>query len=190
MQTRKMNVGELAEIAMLTAFSFALSYIPLQIGSALIDISLGLVPLAVLGIRRGVWASLTSGFIWSLLLIIFGKAFILNLTQGILEYPIAFTMAGLFGLFSKSIFEKKGKNVFCTILCMAILGVGARWFCHFLAGMIFWATFVPEQNPFIYSFTWNGISFLLNVLLVTTVIFLLWNTSPNLFKAKRPASRS
>ena len=67
------------------------------------DISLGIIPIVIFSIRRGLKAGLLSGLLWGLLPILIGRASILTVTQGILEYPVANMVVGLAGIYSNQI---------------------------------------------------------------------------------------
>ena len=88
------------EGAIIAGVCIALSYIPLQTANAAFDLSLGLIPLGVYALRRGLLPGLLVGFVWGLLLIVLGKAFILTIPQVLLEYPLAFAFGGFGGIFS------------------------------------------------------------------------------------------
>ena len=65
--------------------------------------------------------------------------------QFLLDYPIAFAMLGLAGLFRKNIYLG------------AVTGSLARFICHFLSGIVFFASYTPEgQSPYIYSMLYNA----------------------------------
>ena len=94
---------------------------------------------------------------------------ITNPLQVVLEYPIAFGMLGLAGLFHKK----------STVL--AIVGVGLsvfiKFLLHFIAGIIFWAYTVPTGwDPAVYSAVYNG-SFLFPEFIISGIlIFILVKT--------------
>lgn len=165
-----------------------LSYLPIQSFNAAFDLSLGLVPIAVLAIRRGTKPAMISGLLWSIMILFVGKGFVVSPVQAILEYPIAFSMAGLFGLYAKKIQEKlmNKKTPSVCLMAMALTGTFARWFFHFLAGATFWGSYTPASiNPWLFSFITNGGSFLANAVYVFLVIEILLKTAPKIFTVKR-----
>ena len=98
------------ETAIIAAFAMALTYIPHTTGVSAIELNYGLIPIAVLAMRRGAIPAAWAGFVWGILdLILRGLSggSVLNPVQGFLEYPIAFTLVGLMGLtfasFQKSV---------------------------------------------------------------------------------------
>lgn len=91
----------LLEVALIAALAMALEYIPHDTGISGLQFNYGLIPLTVLALRRGTRPALAAGLAWGLLDLLlrgFATGGFLNPIQGILEYPIAFTVVGLAGL--------------------------------------------------------------------------------------------
>ena len=103
---RNTKLITMIEGAIIAGVCVALSYIPLNTANAAFDLSLGLIPLGVYSLRRGLVPGMAAGFIWGLLLIALGKAWILSIPQVLLEYPIAFAFGGFGGIFSKRLSQK------------------------------------------------------------------------------------
>ncbi|MDR0921722.1 MAG: energy-coupled thiamine transporter ThiT [Lactobacillales bacterium] len=186
----KFSRNTLIEIPVFAAIAFLLSFIPLQTGNAAIDISLGMIPLTVIALRRGVKAGVLLGLIWSLLSIITGKAYVLNVVQGILEYPIAFSAAGLGGLFSiklKTALKAKNKQkIGQTVVLASFTAAFSRWFFHFIAGATFWGSYAPKGvNVWIYSAIPNGTSAIANTVVLILVLGILVSAAPALFLPKQ-----
>jgi thiamine transporter len=81
----------------------------------------------------------------------------LNWAQFILEYPVAFGVIGLAGLF-------KGKE-----LIGAVFGLGLRFLAHTLAGVVFWSEYAPPgMSPILYSVIYNG-SYMLPEIIISGV---------------------
>ena len=173
------------EGTIVAALALVLSLIPLQIGSSF-SISLGQIPLTLFALRRGWKAGLLSGFIWGILHFPTGQVYYLSVIQVLIEYPIAFTFAGFAGLFSKrmqkNVIEGNTRGMTTTIVLGTIVGVGARYFWHFIAGVVFWGSYALwGMNPWIFSFVMNGASGLATG--VVTIVVLIWieRTMPTLF---------
>jgi thiamine transporter len=184
--SKTLTQATFVEVPIVAALGFILGFIPIQTGNAAIDLSLGLIPLAVFAIRRGALPAIIAGFIWAMLNFIFGKAYILNAVQFIIEYPLAFSFAGFLGLFSTqiktAIKANKGKTLFAWIVVASVVGAFARWFWHFIAGVVFWGSYAPKGMPVVlYSLSTNGVSFIANAVMLILVLTLLLRTSPRLF---------
>jgi len=161
------------EIALVSSMSLVLSYVPINLFNAGIDISLSFIPVSVLAIRRGVLPAMLAGLLCGIMAILTGKAYFLTVFQVIIEYPLAFSCAGFVGVFRKKIINKEKYSILWIFLTVSI-GAFARWFWHFLAGVIFWGSYAPEQiNPIVYSLLLNGASFIFNALLLSTVLIVL-----------------
>lgn len=179
------NVGKnsdllvITEGAIITALALALSFVPHTTGVSAIEFVYGLIPMAIYALRRGVKAGLITGFVWGILdLVLFGFSHggFLNLFQGIVEYPLAFSVVGLIGLGSKSVKQalEQGKSGIGLILLYSGIGFFAKYFFHFLAGGIYWGTYAPKgMNPWIYSLVINGGSFVANMLMLLVLVFAL-----------------
>ena len=173
------------EGTIVAALALVLSLIPLQIGSSF-SISLGQIPLTLFALRRGWKAGLLSGFIWGILHFPTGQVYYLSVIQVLIEYPIAFTFAGFAGLFSKrmqkNVIEENTRGMTTTIVLGTIVGVGARYFWHFIAGVVFWGSYALwGMNPWIFSFVMNGASGLATGVVTIVVLIGIERTMPTLF---------
>ena len=78
------------------------------------------------------------------------EPYFLSLPQMLLDYPIAFGMMGLAGLFSKMDDENLGLTV------GVVLASVGRFVAAVLSGVIFFAEYAGDQNPWVYSIVYNG----------------------------------
>lgn len=189
MQNHRLLV--LVEGAIIVAFAEALNYIPHTVGVSAIELQFGLIPLGVYALRRGFGAGLAAGLVWGLIdMFLRGipGGSVLNALQGILEYPIAFTLVGLAGLCSTSFqrAQRDGKSARAYLLMfvgIVFAGVG-KYFCHFVAGVIYWGSYAPKgQSPVLYSLIINGGSALASIVFAVAVLSVLLRVSPKLFTA-------
>ena len=162
--TRKM-----VEIAMAIALSVVLSLLRLfrmpQGGS----VTLAMLPLFIIAFRWGVKAGILGGVGAGLLQLVLGPA-IVHPAQLILDYPLAYGLVGLAGVFRDRIQDKKNIKQFKWIFLGMIFGAGTRLISHVLSGVIFFAHYTPEgQNVWAYSIIYNA-SFLVPALLLCLVI--------------------
>jgi len=128
-------------IALATILYFTRIYTFPQGGS----VTLGsMIPLMLLSLRRGAKIGISAGVIYGLI-ILYLEPFVYNPFQVLLDYPLAFGALGLAGLFRR-----------LPIIGVAIAMLG-RFVCHFLSGIIFFASFAPpEMSPIVYSALYNG----------------------------------
>lgn len=186
------------ETAIIAAFAMALTYISHTTGVSAIELNYGLIPIAVLAMRRGAIPAAWAGFVWGILdLILRGLSggSVLNPVQGFLEYPIAFTLVGLMGLtfasFQKAV--RGGEKVKASGYAFAgiIVGTFSKYFIHFIAGVVFWGSYAPKgMNVWIYSLIVNGGSALFSTVLAIVVVGILLTVAPQLFIAKDGKSLS
>lgn len=187
MQNRRLNV--LVEAALIVAFAEAINYIPHTFGVSSIELQMGLVPMAVFALRRGVGPGLAAGFVWGILdMFLRGipGGSVLNAVQGVVEYPIAFTVVGLCGLmagsFQTAVRSGKTKRAAGSMVAGVIIAGCAKYFCHFVAGVIFWGSYAPKgQSPVLYSLIINGGSAAVSIVFAMLVLIVLWRMAPRLF---------
>ena len=72
-----------------------------------------------------------------------------------------------------------------------IVGTFAKYFIHFIAGVVFWGSYAPKgMNVWIYSLIVNGGSALFSTVLAIVVVGILLTVAPQLFIAKDGKSLS
>ncbi|WP_176538820.1 MULTISPECIES: energy-coupled thiamine transporter ThiT [Bacillus cereus group] len=186
---RNTNLQAMIESAILAAFAMIIDILPLSIklptgGS----ISFAMIPIFIIAYRWGFKMAFLGGLIWGLLQIVVGDAYILTPIQAFIEYFIAFAFIGFAGLFYKQIQQTlingERKKTISYIILATFIGSLARYFCHFIAGIIFWGQYAPKgQSAVLYSLIVNGSTMLASFALCTVLLFLLFRTSPRLFKS-------
>ena len=93
------------------------------------------------------------------------EPYFLSLPQMLLDYPIAFGMMGLAGLFSKMDNENLG------LTAGVVLASVGRFVAAVLSGVIFFAEYAGDQNPWVYSIVYNG-SYMLPECIICVVLCL------------------
>ena len=207
---RNTNLQAMIESAILAAFALIIDILPLSIkiptgGS----ISFAMIPIFIIAYRWGFKMAFLGGLIWGLLQIVVGDASILTPTQAFIEYFIAFAFIGFAGLFHRPIQKalgtystsneqsnlgsrkdkpssksNQGKKALVYMILATFVGSFARYFCHFIAGIIFWGQYAPKgQSAVLYSLIVNGSTMLASFALCTVLLILLFTTSPQLFKS-------
>ncbi|MCL2492557.1 MAG: energy-coupled thiamine transporter ThiT [Clostridiales bacterium] len=185
--TKKNRLPIMLEGAVIAALAFALSFIPLQTPTASLDLSLGLIPLSVYALRRGAAAGMAVGLVWSLLWMVLGRPSIYYPIQAVLDYPVAFAMGGLGGIFShplqRSLEAKHGKRTLLAVILAVVVSVCVRWFVHFWSGVIFFAEYAPAgMSPYLYSGSVNGLSAAMNIAMLVIILTILVKKAPQLFE--------
>ena len=164
---------KLVECAILIAIASVLSMIKL------IDLPYGgsvtiasMLPIIIIAYKYGMGWGLSSGLIFAVIQQLMGLK---NLSYGtswqavvaiiLLDYIIAFTVAGLGGVFRKKI---KNQN---TALVMGIILVSVlRYICHVISGATVWAGLsIPTNAALIYSLGYNA-TYMLPEMIVLIII--------------------
>ncbi|MGF1470831.1 MAG: energy-coupled thiamine transporter ThiT [Rubrobacteraceae bacterium] len=137
----------LTEAALAIALAFVLGLITLfrmPLGGS---VSLEMVPLIVLALRQGWKVGMLAGGAYGLLNLAINPV-ILHPVQVLFDYPLPFAALGLAGLFSPTT---------SGAIAGSIVAVLARFACHFVSGVAFFAAFAPEGwNPLVYSAAYNA----------------------------------
>jgi thiamine transporter len=150
----------LAEAALAVALAFVLGLIKvfqMPFGGS---ISLEMVPLILLALRQGPWVGIVAGAVYGLLDLAI-EPFIVHPVQVIFDYPLAFGVLGLAGFFQPTV---RGA------VLGTIVAVLARFVCHFVSGVVFFASYAPKGwNPFVYSAAYNA-AYLVPSLIIALVV--------------------
>ena len=151
------RASDIAEIGVAVALAMVLQFIKVlkmpQGGS----VSLEMVPVFYLAFRKGPKAGILGGALFG-----FGKLlvepYIIHPIQLIMDYPLPFAAIGLAGFFRE------------RPLAGVSLGCIARFFVHFLSGIIFFASYAPKgQSPVVYSAIYNA-SYIIPELIISAII--------------------
>lgn len=143
--------------AIAIAASFILSYIRLFRFPNAGSITLAsMLPIFIFAYLAGPRAGILAGLCYGLLQFIQDYYFV-HWAQFLLDYPIAFALLGLAGLFGEKFYIG------------AAVGSIARFICHFLSGVVFFAEYANGQNVFLYSLIYNG-SYLLPDLIICMLV--------------------
>src|ERR687885_1516972 len=154
----------LAEAALAVALAFVLGLIKvfqMPFGGS---ISLEMVPLILLALRQGPWVGMVAGAAYGLVDLAI-EPFAVHPVQVIFDYPLAFGVLGLAGFFQPSV---RGA------ILGTVVAVLARFVCHFVSGVVFFASYAPKGwNPYLYSAAYNAgylVPSLIIALVVVTVL--------------------
>ena len=177
------------EAAFFAAFAFILDLLPSIQLAPWMSISFAMVPIFILAFRWGVKVGLLSGFLWGLLQVVLGNAYYLAPIQFLIEYFLAFAFVGCAGLFYKTIqthFQTGAKKkALLWVIIATFVGSVARYFWHFVAGVVFWGEYAPEgTSPVIYSLIVNGVTMIGAFVLCSAVLVLLLAKGSRIIRRK------
>ena len=155
----------LTEAAIAVALAFVLGLVVLFKMPFGGTVSLEMVPLILLSLRQGWGVGIVAGVAYGLLDLAIDP-FLLHPAQVLLDYPLAFGALGLAGLFRPTV---RGAILGTTVAVLARFG------CHFLSGVVFFASYAPEGwNVYLYSAAYNAayLAPSLGIALVVVVVLL------------------
>ncbi|MGH3148725.1 MAG: energy-coupled thiamine transporter ThiT [Rubrobacter sp.] len=154
----------LTEAALAVALAFVLGLITvfkMPFGGS---ISLEMIPLILLALRRGPVVGMISGATYGLLNLAIDP-FVVHPAQVLLDYPLAFGALGLAGLFGPT---TRGA------VFGAVVAVSARFACHLVSGVVFFVSYAPEGwNPYLYSAAYNAAYLVPSLVIALVVVALL-----------------
>lgn len=154
----------LTEAAIAVALAFVLGLIKvfqMPFGGS---ISLEMIPLILLALRQGPFVGVVAGAAYGLLNLAV-EPFVVHPVQVLFDYPLAFGALGLAGFFQPTI---RGAVI------GTVVAVLARFACHFVSGVVFFASYAPEGwNPYLYSAAYNGAYLVPSLVIALVVVVVL-----------------
>ncbi|MCM3109448.1 energy-coupled thiamine transporter ThiT [Lederbergia lenta] len=188
---KRISLQAMIEASIFAAMALVLDLLPSIKPTPSISISFAMVPIFIVAFRWGIKTAFISGLLWGLLQIAIGDYYIVTPLQGFIEYFIAFSFIGFAGLLAPAVkkLASEGKKtlMICTITIGVFLGSLARYFWHFIAGVIFFAKYAYEagKTPIVFSFIMNGTTMIFSFLLCTIVICIVMSIRPELIKTNK-----
>jgi len=145
------RVRTLAEIGLTVALSAVLGLIGVwqmpQGGS----LSFTMLPIFVLALLRGPLVGVTAGMVYGLVDLML-EPYIFHPVQVLLDYPIAYGLCGLAGLFAMRVSQLAAEDRYASLSWQAIipgivLGALGRYAAHVLSGLVFFSTDGGTRTP-------------------------------------------
>ena len=154
----KLTTKILINISLMLAIAIVLQYFSIYHFPQGGAVTFGsMIPIILISLRYGVSVGIFAGFVFGLINIL-QDPFILHPIQVLFDYPLPFMAIGLAGIFHEKI-------ILSTILAFA-----GRFICHFISGIVFFASYAPEGiSPIIYSLTANA-TYIIPELIICCVI--------------------
>lgn len=168
---KKWNVRMLAEGGVMIALAKLLSFIPIYQAPNGGSVTAGsMIPLLIFAIRWGIGPGIAVGATYGVVDFIL-KPYFYHPIQVLLDYPIGYGVLGLAGIVY--LMKKDNKaNEYVILSLGVILAIGARMFAHVLSGVVFFAEYAGDMNPWLYSIGYNA-TYLIPELIISLVILLL-----------------
>jgi len=157
---RSSRVRLVVEVALSVALAAVLSMwkitLPWNIAGG--SVSLAMLPLFVVALRRGLVAGVTAGVLFGVV-DYFLEPFFVHPVQVVLDYPMAFAACGLAGLGSASVVRAFARSALVAGVVAAgwmLVGGAGRFACSFASGIVFFGANAPEGQPvWLYSLVYN-----------------------------------
>jgi thiamine transporter len=142
------GVRALAEIGVAIALAVVLGQVRIFVMPQGGAVSLELLPIIFIAVRRGVVPAATAGLLYGLVQLGLPGAFVYHPAQAALDYPLAFMALAVAGFV-----DVRGWRSLALAVALALL---ASFACHFLSGLIFFAAYAPDwEAPWLYAATYN-----------------------------------
>ena len=142
------GVQTVAEIGVALALAAILGQVRLFVMPQGGSVSLELLPVIFIAVRRGVVPGLIAGLLYGLLQLGLPGAFVYHPAQAVLDYPLAFMSLAVAGFV-----DVRGWRSLTLAVTMAL---APRLAFHFLSGLIFFAAYAPGwEAPWLYALTYN-----------------------------------
>ena len=167
---KRFNVRMLTEGGMMIALSVLLSHIKVYTLPNGGSVTAGsMIPLMIFAIRWGIGPGIIVGATYGILDFIL-KPYFYHPLQFILDYPLAFGLLGLAGLGYLS----NKDNGYTKLALGVTFGIAGRMLSHTLSGVVFFAEYAGDQNPWIYSIGYNMTYLVPELIISLLVLILIW----------------
>ncbi|GGE41827.1 thiamine transporter ThiT [Pullulanibacillus camelliae] len=174
----------LTEAALMVALAVILSFLkfnaPWAYGGS---VSLEMLPIVLFALRRGALWGMIMGAVYGIVDCLIAPE-VVHPIQFLLDYPIAFLLVGVAGVFKLSSgTSDKGKVI--MIIFASALGSFLRLISHFLSGVIWFGSYAPKGTPVaLYSFVYNLGYIVPSFILIAFVLSLFVKSAPQLLERK------
>jgi len=123
------------------------------------SVSLEMLPIFVLALRRGLGPGVVAGALYGLVDLMVNP-FIVHWAQLLLDYPVAYLLVGLAGLGAGAVDRElaRGRRLQAAGVMTAGIAAGsaARYLAHVISGVIFFSEYAPAGQPvWAYSAVYN-----------------------------------
>ncbi|MCR4436444.1 MAG: energy-coupled thiamine transporter ThiT [Clostridiales bacterium] len=153
--TRTLTYGALS-----IATAFLLSFLRiLQLPNGGSITVAGMLPLLIFAYIAGPRAGMAAGMCYGLIDFFYDPYFV-HWAQFILDYPLAYASLGVAGYFRRNIYIG------------SVVGGMLRLLCHFVSGVIFFASYAQGQNVYLYSLLYNLSYMVPDIVICLIIVFI------------------
>ncbi len=125
-------------------------------------VSLVMLPLFVLAVRRGPVAGAVAGALYGVVDFLVDPFPPVHWAQYALDYPVAYLMCGFAGVaapaWKRAVDRgRQARAVWTSVVPAIALAAVARWAVHWVSGVVFFGTYAPAGQPvWLYSLLYNS----------------------------------
>lgn len=119
-----------------------------------------MIPIIFIAVLYGPRIGCMAGIVFGLLDLLLG-AYVVHPIQLLLDYVLAFGALGVAGYFKNNVFLG------------SMVAIFLRFVCHFLSGVVFFASYAGKQNVILYSILYNGTYLLPEAVITGVILYLL-----------------
>ncbi len=175
---KKVSVRMLTEGGMMLALAVLLNQFKIYQAPNGGSISAGsMIPIMIFALRWGIGPGLVVGGTYGLLDFIF-KPYFYHPIQFILDYILAYGLLGLAGIG----YDKDNNKPTSSMVIGVIVAIGGRMISHVLSGVVFFAEYAGDQNPWIYSILYNATYLVPELIISLVVLLLIWKPLKKVLK--------
>lgn len=157
--TRTAVIAEIGlAIALAAVLKFLAIRLPINIAGG--SISLDMLPLVVVALRRGILPGVAVGILFGLVDLML-EPYVVHPIQMLLDYPVAHGLVGFAGVGARTVISRLSEQESASALIHSafwiLVGVLARFGAAFVSGMVFFAANAPAGQPVaLYSAAYNA----------------------------------
>ncbi len=126
------------------------------------SVSLDMLPILILALRRGLAPGVLTGAIYGLLNYTLDPVQIVYPLQFLLDYGVAYGLVGLAGLGAPAwkrtmVAGRQALGLFAVALPFGVMAIVARFAAHYASGIVYFGQYAPEGQPiWLYSLIYNA----------------------------------
>ncbi|WP_352419963.1 energy-coupled thiamine transporter ThiT [Proteiniborus sp.] len=173
---KKEKVRFLTESGIMIALATVLSMIKVYEAPFGGSVTAGsMIPIILIGIRWGTLPGIIVGLVYGILQAIL-EPYIVHPIQFLLDYPIAFGLLGLSGLYRNISNINPGSKTmdYVGAIFGILIAIFGRFISHVLSGVVFFSENAADINSWLYSLGYNGAYLLVELVISIIIIILLW----------------
>ncbi|SDZ01751.1 thiamine transporter [Proteiniborus ethanoligenes] len=166
----------LAESGIMIALATVLSMIPLYKMPFGGSVTAGsMIPIILIGIRWGTLPGLLAGTVYGLIQAVL-EPYIVHPLQFLLDYPIAFGLLGLSGMYRsiKSIKPESKTMEYVGAVIGVFIAIFGRFISHVLSGVVYFSENAKDLDSWSYSLKYNGGYLGVELIVSIIIIMLIW----------------